>query len=65
MSAPIPCQWCRSQFTPDTVIWMVCKDCGYRVCTACTASHKGPHTGGGNKCSQCAHGWLEGPKAVR
>jgi len=54
----IPCQNCRKQY-PTNWNWHVCDKCGFRICQACLGNHKGPHSSGGFKCSQCPFGRME------
>lgn len=61
----IPCQNRSCGRTlPKTWNWYVCKDCGFRVCPSCLGSHKGPHSNGGFKCSQCTFGQMKDVKGV-
>ena len=58
----IPCQCC-GQNLPKDYTWFICKECHFRVCPQCQHKHKGRHSNGGYKCSQCAFGILEIRKA--
>jgi hypothetical protein len=53
----IPCQCCGRP-RPKNFEWYVCNECSYRVCLYCQGKHKGLHSTGGFKCSQCAFGTL-------
>ena len=53
----IPCQCCGKQY-PQEWSWYVCDTCGYRICSHCLGSHRGPY-GAGYKCSQCAWGHMK------
>lgn len=63
----VPCQNCGEQFH-ESGTWHICRDCGYRICPNCFASHSGPGNGynlGGYKCSQCQTGMLELHHGIR
>ena len=55
---------CGTQYT-ETWLWMVCDKCGYRICLSCLGKHEGPYGNHGKKCSQCAYGYLDGPKRLK
>lgn len=57
----IPCMNCGKQQTNNHNFWYVCDKCGYRICVSCVGRHEGPYGNHGKKCSQCMHGYLEGP----
>jgi hypothetical protein len=58
MSFLIPCHHCGKEL-PTNWTWFVCDKCGFRVCPSCLSKHKGQHSSGGFKCSQCAFGQMK------
>ncbi|MDR1594154.1 MAG: hypothetical protein LBS43_06695 [Prevotellaceae bacterium] len=59
----IPCQNCGKEFDAIGWRWFICDKCGFRVCTSCLSQHSGKY-GSGYKCSQCAFGYMKGPKKI-
>ena len=61
----VPCHCCGKQY-PVEWMWYVCDSCGYRVCGACLAKHRGMYNNsGGTKCSQCISGTLRSKHSVK
>jgi hypothetical protein len=54
----IRCQVCR-MLLPSSWAWLICQQCGFRVCPHCLGRHSGEFSQGGYKCSQCPQGHLQ------